>query len=64
MASSDETAVEADKSKSLGVAANGRSQKKPAKSAKLSPKAAWGKLLSQSSQVCLKLGFFKLSFES
>ncbi|XP_054817276.1 uncharacterized protein LOC129316897 [Prosopis cineraria] len=48
--SSDETAVEAEKSKSVGVAAHGRSKKRPAKSTKSSAKAAWGKLLSQCSQ--------------
>lgn len=51
MASSGETAVDAEKSKVVGVAAVGRSRKRSTKSTKTSPKAAWGKLLSQSSQV-------------
>ncbi|KAK4282488.1 hypothetical protein QN277_013858 [Acacia crassicarpa] len=52
--SSDVTAVEAEKSKSkslgLGLVAHGRSKKRPSKSTKANAKAAWGKLLSQSSQ--------------
>lgn len=50
MASLGETAVEAERSKA-GAAALGRSKKRPTKSTKSGPKAAWGKLLSQCSQV-------------
>ncbi|XP_028804183.1 uncharacterized protein LOC114759219 isoform X2 [Neltuma alba] len=45
-----ETAVDGEKSKLVGAAADARSKKRPTKSTKTSPKAAWGRLLSQCSQ--------------
>lgn len=51
MAISGETAVDAEKLKVVEAAAAGRSKKRSTKSTKTSPKAAWGKLISQCSQV-------------
>lgn len=48
--SSGEAAMDEEKSTAAGAAA-GRSKKRPTKSTKSAPKAAWGKLLSQCSQV-------------
>ena len=46
-----ETAEDAEKTKAVGAAAVGRLKKRPVKSTKSNAKAAWGKLLSQCSQV-------------